>query len=136
MTATDRERLVIAGSRTIDDYELLRRIFLRGGKTPHDAPHKYEIVHGDCPQGVDQLAQQYADQWDLPVHTIPADWDTYGDAAGPIRNQRLAEYGDSLIALWDGESSGTENMIQEALAAGLAVHVYQPQHLRDRGDGA
>jgi hypothetical protein len=35
----------------------------------------------------------------------------------------MAEYADALIAIWDGESRGTKNMIEEATKRGLRVHV-------------
>jgi hypothetical protein len=35
----------------------------------------------------------------------------------------MAEYADALIAIWDGESRGTKNMIEEATKRGLRVYV-------------
>ena len=31
------------------------------------------------------------------------DWNKHGRAAGPIRNKQMAEYGDALLIIWDGE---------------------------------
>ena len=44
---------------------------------------------------------------------IYLDWNKHGKAAGPIRNRQMAEYADCLIAVWDGKSRGTKNMIDE-----------------------
>lgn len=37
----------------------------------------------------------------------------------------MADYADALIAIWDGESRGTANMIEEAEKRGLKVFVYR-----------
>ena len=36
----------------------------------------------------------------------------------------MAENADALIAIWDGQSRGTKNMIHMAEKAGLKVYVY------------
>ena len=58
------------------------------------------------------------------VKEFPANWARHGRSAGPIRNQEMAEYADALIALWDGKSKGTENMISEAQKRGLKVYIH------------
>lgn len=121
---SDREKIIIAGSRSITDYEKLASVMsqLTAGVSPRNA---YEIVSGGA-DGVDQLGERWAEEYDCPVARFEADWDKYGKSAGPIRNEKMAVYADILIALWDGESAGTENMIDVALNEGLEVHVYQP----------
>jgi hypothetical protein len=37
----------------------------------------------------------------------------------------MVEYADALIALWDGQSRGTRNMIEEAQRRGLQVFTFQ-----------
>ena len=54
---------------------------------------------------------------------FPADWKTHGRKAGPIRNKQMADYGEMLIAFWDGKSSGTKNMIENSKKLGLIVHI-------------
>lgn len=58
---------------------------------------------------------------DIPVKRFPADWDRHGRAAGPIRNCQMAQYADALIAIWDGKSRGTKNMIDEMNKCGKPV---------------
>ena len=82
------------------------------------------IVHGGA-KGADRLAAIYAREYFYKSEAFPADWDTHGKAAGPIRNQEMAEYADVLVAVWDGKSRGTKNMIETALKEGLEVHVYR-----------
>ena len=59
------------------------------------------------------------------VHVIPADWKKHGRAAGPIRNQQMLDEGkaDVVVALWDGKSRGTLDMIQRATEAGVPVRI-------------
>ena len=123
-------RIIIAGSRDFDDWDLLRLkvnyyTFLM-------EPGSIEIVSGGQKTwlkderrwvGADYFGEQYAKENGIPVRPFPADWDKYGDAAGPIRNKEMAPYATHLIAFWNGKSKGTKNMIEEATKAGLKVKV-------------
>lgn len=82
-----------------------------------------EVVHGDSGI-VDQSGALWASLFDKKITAFPADWDLHGKAAGPIRNKQMAQYADELLALWDGKSQGTKNMIDEMLKAGKSVHIY------------
>lgn len=83
-----------------------------------------EIVSGTA-RGADRMGEEWANLYGVNVKQFPADWDKHGKAAGPIRNAEMAEYGDVLIAFWDGESRGTKGMIDLAKKKGLKVIVYQ-----------
>ena len=109
-------KTIIAGGRNIHDYTLVLSALEESTFKPT------EIVSGMAP-GVDTLAIQFANENNLPLIEFPADWNQYKRAAGPIRNRQMAEYGDALVAIWDGESRGTMNMISEATKRGLKVYV-------------
>lgn len=109
-------KVIIAGGRNITDYSLVLSALAESEFTPT------EIVSGMAP-GVDTLAIQYARENNLPLKEFHADWNSYKKAAGPIRNKAMAEYADALVAIWDGESRGTHNMIQQAHLRGLKVYV-------------
>lgn len=81
------------------------------------------IVSGTA-RGVDRLGEQIAADHNLPVARYPAKWDKYGPTAGFIRNGVMAANADALVAVWDGRSPGTKNMIAQARLQGLLVHVY------------
>jgi hypothetical protein len=80
------------------------------------------VVSGGA-KGVDALGERYAVEMNLPLHIYEADWEQHGRAAGPIRNRKMAENADALIAIWDGKSKGTKNMIETAEKKGLLVYV-------------
>lgn len=101
-------KTIIAGCRDFSDYKLLKEK-VDWYRKDHEIT---EIVSGTA-SGADQMGEDYAINHDIPIKEFPADWDKHGKAAGPIRNRQMAEYADCLIAVWDGESRGTKNMIDE-----------------------
>jgi len=115
-------KVIIAGSRDCEDYNLLLTAIANAG---FDVT---AVVSGGA-KGADSLGERFAEECALPVFKFPAHWEQYGRAAGPIRNELMAEFGDALIALWDGKSRGTKNMIDRATAHGLKIHVelYEPK---------
>lgn len=98
-------KVIIAGSRTISDYELVEKIVLESDFVIS------EIVSGKAP-GVDTLGERYAYEYVIPVKQFPADWVRHGKKAGPIRNEDMANYADAAILIWDGKSPGTKNMLE------------------------
>lgn len=82
-----------------------------------------EVVSGSA-RGVDRLGESWANFNKTPIKRFPADWDRHGKGAGYIRNAEMAEYGEALVALWDGRSKGTKHMIDTALKKGLPVSVF------------
>lgn len=89
-----------------------------------------EIVSGGS--RVDILGERWAKESNVAVKVFSAEWDVYGKAAGPIRNAQMAKYADALIALWDGKSHGTSNMINEAKELGLKVVVFLENELKNK----
>ena len=73
--------------------------------------HNIIIVSGHA-TGADALGERYAKEHGLKVELYPADWERYGNAAGPIRNEIMAQKGDAVIVFWDGISPGTRSMIE------------------------
>lgn len=101
-------KVIIAGSRNIDDYKLVVDTIIKSGYTIT------EVVSGAA-IGVDRLGERWAIANGVPVKQMPADWHTYGKTAGPHRNRAMAEYADAAIIIWDGESRGTRNMIENMI---------------------
>jgi hypothetical protein len=121
-------KVIIAGTRTFDDYELLKKqlyYFLRNDSVE-------EVVSGACNIGVhtftrpdgtriygaDGLGERWAAEHYIPVKSFPADWDNHGLSAGPIRNKKMAEYlnpkTDKCAVFHDGTSKGSWSMAKIA----------------------
>ena len=81
-----------------------------------------KVLSGAGP-GADALGERWAAMTGTPCQRYPANWEAHGRAAGPIRNALMAGDAQALIALWDGKSPGTKNMIALAKKRGLWVHV-------------
>ena len=79
-----------------------------------------EIISG-CAKGPDTLGIRWALEHGVPVRKFPAKWKIWGKSAGFVRNEEMANEGTHLLALWDGESSGTRHMIECARRKGLFV---------------
>lgn len=80
------------------------------------------VVSGKS-KGAEALGEEYASRNHLTVQAFQADW-TKGRGAGPARNREMARASQALIALWDGKSKGTKNMIDEARKVKLRVLVF------------
>jgi len=79
------------------------------------------IIHGGA-RGVDSIAGEFAESYDIPCLRVPADW-TIGRAAGFYRNKHMLTYQPDLVVAFPG-GKGTANMIQLAREAGLSVRCY------------
>lgn len=104
-------KLIIAGSRTLCPDLGFIRSAIHMLHITKNSPIT-EVVCGGA-EGVDNEGQHWASHHDVPIKMMCADWDKHGKAAGPIRNKQMAEYGDALLLIWDGESRGSHNMRKE-----------------------
>ena len=111
-------KVIIAGSRTFSDYQLLKDYCDHVLQNTDEV----EIVSGGA-AGADRLGERYAKEKGYPVAHFPALWDTFGKGAGYIRNREMAYYADALIAFWDGVSPGTKSMIKLAKEFDLEIKI-------------
>lgn len=72
-----------------------------------------EIVSGGA-KGADALAKKLALSETVTYKEFPANWELYGPAAGPKRNEEIVKYSDQILAFWDGVSTGTKSTINFA----------------------
>ena len=113
-------KTIIAGSRGITDFQVILDA-VQASKFEIT-----EVVSGDA-RGVDKEGEAWASLNEVPIKRFPANWQPNGvfdRGAGHKRNTKMAEYADALIAVWDGNSPGTRNMINEAAKAGLKLYVH------------
>lgn len=115
-------RVIIAGSREIDDKRL---VWSAVRQAKGEGLEIDEVVAGGA-RGVDTIAEKGAKAKGVPVepfHVPDWLWDVT-KAAGHMRNEAMARYADALVAVWDGESTGTKDMIERALKHDLQVWVF------------
>ena len=106
----------IVGSRNFNNWKLMNSIV--SDYTRIDPT----IVTGDA-RGADALAVKLARYHDLVVIVHKAHWDLYGKKAGPIRNQKIVDDSDVLIAFPSKHGKGTQITIDMARKTGIPVHV-------------
>ncbi len=112
-------RLIVAGTRTFNDYDLLKSTL---DHLLSNTTGEIIIVSGGA-KGADLLGERYGQEEGYTVKRYKANWDRHGKMAGPIRNEDMAQNADSLVAFWDATSPGTLNMIQVARRHGLKIRV-------------
>lgn len=111
-------KVIIAGSRSFRNYELLKH------KCDEILKNKEDIVVvSGCASGADAFGVIYANERGFGIEKYPADWEKYGKSAGYRRNEIMAAKAEALIAFWDGQSKGTAHMIKLAQEKGLKVRV-------------
>jgi hypothetical protein len=105
-------KIVIGGCRNFTNYRLFSEyvdLCLARLKRQGDIC----ILSGNC-AGADALGERYALEHGYAIELYPADWETYGKSAGPIRNREMVKNADAVIAFWDGTSAGTASLISFA----------------------
>jgi len=110
---TSSAKIIIAGGRDFEDIDRLSYI-MDNILCRYDS---VEFVSGGA-KGADTLGEEWARSRGYTPTVFKADWNKLGRSAGVVRNKIMAEYADYLVAFWDGNSSGTKNMIQEMKALG------------------
>jgi YspA, cpYpsA-related SLOG family len=114
-------KVIIAGSRSITDQRIVNDAIsqaLAAGMVIS------EVFSGGA-KGVDLLGERWARQKKVPVRRFIPFWNLHGKSAGILRNIEMAKHADALIAVWDGQSSGTGHMLKEAVRMGLLVHAFK-----------
>jgi len=114
-------RVIVTGGRDYTDRAAVARalrhlaaLYIHGA-----LPEEITLVHGGAP-GADRLAAEEAGKLGWTVEPHPADWDTHGTAAGPIRNKEMVSLGAHYLVAFAG-GTGTKNCRRLALNAHIPV---------------
>ena len=116
-------KFIVAGSRHLPweyPYGELVKLRIKDRRT-HPFAKATEIVSGGA-KGSDEAGEVYADFYSVPLKKFPAEWEKYGNRAGPIRNNKMAVYADALVLIWDGKSKGSRHMKEAMLALNKPVY--------------
>ena len=90
-------KLLVVGSRSITDFDLSAYI----------ADDVDTIISGGA-NGIDSLAEKYADEKRISKYIVRPRYDLYGRAAPIKRNEVIVGMADAVLIIWDGKSKGTK----------------------------
>ena len=118
-------KVLVCGGRRYDSWKhlscCLDLIHYGDGDENEDPDEKIEeIIHGGA-TGADSLAERWAKENSIPTRVFPAEWETYGRAAGPIRNTKMLEEGKPDLVLAFEGGAGTGHMTDLAEGYGVPV---------------
>jgi hypothetical protein len=113
-------RVLVCGDRNWTDEAAIARVLF-------NLPADTVLIHGAA-RGADSIAGRVGERLGFEVLKFPADWEKFGRAAGPIRNQQMLDEGkpDLVIAFHPNlaASKGTKDMVKKARKHGIKVIEY------------
>lgn len=109
-------KIIVCGGR---DYRNREHLFAWLDKF-HERYCIVHLIEGGA-KGADRLAWEWANSRGIKCSEYKADWETYGKAAGPRRNQAMLNQNPNFVVAFTG-GSGTADMINRAKAAGVKVY--------------
>ena len=96
----DSMNLAIVGSRSIKDFDL----------SPYISEDVDTVISGGA-EGIDSLAERYADLHRLSKYILRPRYSVYGRHAPLKRNEKMVDMADAVLVIWDGKSKGTQYTI-------------------------
>ncbi len=114
-------KVAIVGSRDFKDLSFVEREMLRIIPLSN-----IELIVSGGAKGVDTLAEEFASKHEIKTKIFNAEWEKYGRAAGPIRNAKIVDEADLIIAFLAKGSKGTKSTINIAIKEKkdyLVIHI-------------
>lgn len=110
-------RVLICGDRNWNDYAAVREVVAT-------FPLDTVVIEGEA-RGADSMARDAANERGLTVIGVPALWERFGRAAGPIRNRAMLTHCHPDLVIYFhhnlAASKGTRDMTELARKGGLQV---------------
>ena len=107
-------KLLIVGSRNITSFDL----------SPYISTDVDTVISGGA-NGIDSLAERYADMHRLSKYILRPRYDLYGRAAPIKRNEQMVEIADAVLVVWDGHSRGAQYTLNYAKKKNKAITLVQ-----------
>ena len=89
-------KLLVVGSRNIKEFDLSGYI-----------PKETELIISGGADGVDSIAEEYADNNKISKLILRPNYHKYGKAAPIKRNEVMVDIADAVLIIWDGISRGS-----------------------------
>lgn len=117
-----KRRVLVTGWRYLKDRQVVEEALWAQARIAGGLD-RLIVIQGECPYGgADLFAKEWAIRHGVEHEDVPADFKSFGKAAGPIRNSVMVASGaDVCIAFPRGEARGTGDCIDKAKAAGIPV---------------
>ena len=103
-------KLIVSGLRTCEHKE---EVYKEISKYIAEIGIVEEIISGGS-SGVDMFTKEYAREHGIKFKEFEPNWQSDINAAGMIRDTRMAEYGTHLLVISNGINKGSLNLIEEA----------------------
>jgi hypothetical protein len=112
-------KVIIAGSRELNvSLDTMQQIIEK-----HAINDITEVVSGGA-RGIDHCGEEYAKALGIWLTIMHPAWKLHSPRyAAYVRNIKMAQYADKLLAIWDGKSKGTRHMIEQMKELGKPYYV-------------
>ena len=108
----DYMKLLIAGSRSINDFDLSQYV-----------PKETELIISGGAGGIDTVAEEYADRYKISKLILRPQYSRYGKGAPIKRNEVMVELADRVLVIWDGKSKGAKHTADYAKSLNKDVRI-------------
>ena len=115
-------KLAVIGSRGFTDYNFFKE---KLEYLIQNIKEDIQFVSGGAKSGGDALIKRYCQENNLPLIEFLPDYSQYGKGATHIRNSRIVEFSDCLIAFWNSESKGTKSTIDKARKKEIKIKIVE-----------
>ena len=105
-------KLLIVGSRSITGLDISPYI-----------PDDVDFIISGGAEGIDTLAEQYADKMKISKLVIRPNYARYKRGAPLKRNTKMVDVCDKVLVFWDGTSKGTKHTIEYAQKTGKQIEI-------------
>jgi len=102
-------KLAIIGSRTFTDFELAERVFVS-----FFPQGRVSLIVSGGAKGADLIGRELSKKHSIELLEFLPDWQGLGKVAGFVRNRKIVEASDMILAFHDGKSRGTQNSLDIA----------------------
>ena len=115
-------KIAVIGSRNFTNYEFFKE---KLEYLIQNIKEDIQFVSGGAKSGGDALIKRYCEENNLPLIEFLPDYNQYGKGATHVRNSRIVEFSDYLIAYWNGSSRGTKSTIDKACKKGMKIKIVE-----------
>ena len=133
-------KILVCGDRKWANIHLIRDVLALYDIFTKKNKRKLIVIEGCCRDfkndnvSADRLAEKACAELGIYVEHHPAQWVVYGKAAGPIRNNEMADQEPDVVLAFHNDlanSKGTKNMVDIAKRRGLPVWISSEHRLNE-----